>query len=108
MIEDINIPLDEKLDLSGNAQRYFKLYKKSKSGIEQVENQKQIAKNELIYFNNISQQLVFAQENEMQEIILDLCEHHYIKEHKVQKQMKLKPKNKKFNPHFIKLKNVTL
>lgn len=107
VIEDINIPLDEKLDLSGNAQRYFKLYKKSKSGIEQVENQKQIAKNELIYFNNISQQLVFAQENEMQEIILDLCEHHYIKEHKVQKQMKLKPKNKKFNPHFIKLKNGT-
>ena len=43
----------------------------------------------------------------MQEIILDLCEHHYIKEHKVQKQMKLKPKNKKFNPHFIKLKNGT-
>lgn len=107
VIDDIKIPLDSQLDLSENAQRYFKLYKKSKSGIEQVKIQLEKTKEEITYFDRISNQLQFAQNNEIQEIVLDLIDHHYIKEHKVQKQLKLRPKNKKFTPHFIKLANGT-
>ena len=107
IINEIKIPLDSRLDLIENAQKYFKLYKKSKSGIEQIKLQKEKTKEELDYFEKISKQLKYAQENDIQEIILDLCENHYIKEHKVQKQLKNRPKNKKFTPHFIKCSNGT-
>lgn len=107
IINDIKIDLDPKYNLTENAQKYFKLYKKSKSGIEQVKIQKQKTLDELSYFELINNQLKFANSNDIQEIILDLTEHNYIKHNKVQKQVKNKPSNKKYQPHFIKLENGT-
>lgn len=101
-INDIKIDLDPKLDLNQNAQKYFKLYKKSKNGLIQVEKQKDIAKDELEYFERINTQIQHASFEDMKEIILDLCENHYIKDNKVINKDKKKPGNKKFTPHFIK------
>ena len=103
-IEGIKIPLDVKLDLHQNAQHYFKLYKKSKSGIKQVEIQKQLAKEELAYFENIAQEMKFATFKDLEEIILDLTDHKYIKDKKNAKAKKA-PGNKKYNPHIIKAKD---
>lgn len=102
IIEEIKIQLDPKLDLNENAQKYFKLYKKSKNGLIQVEKQKQIAKEELEYFERIKTQIEHASFEDMKEIILDLCENHYLKNQKIINKDKKKPGNKKFTPHFIK------
>ena len=106
-IEGITIQLDPKLNLFDNAQRYFKLHKKAKSGLIQVEIQKENALKELHYFEEIKSQLTFASYDDMQEIILDLVEHGYIKAPKVQNKAKKKPGNKKYTPHFIYSPNGT-
>ena len=103
-IEGITIPLEPKLTINENAQRYFKLYKKSKSGVIQVSLQQDKAKEELLYFENIEMQLRFASFKDIDEIILDLKEHHYIKDHSQKK--KTKPGNYKYQPHFVTYKNV--
>ena len=105
IINEIKIPLDSKLNLHENAQKYFKLYKKSKTGIEQIKIQKEIANDELDYFRNIEKQIKFASNEDMQEIMLDLYQNNYLKNSKIQKKEKLRPANKKYQPHFIKLNN---
>lgn len=107
VIDGINIDLDPRLSLNENAQKYFKLYKKSKTGIEQVKIQQKKALDELSYFLEIENQIKFADSNDMQQIILDLSENHYLKATKNQKTNKNKPSNKKYSPHFIKLNNGT-
>lgn len=105
IIDGVKIALDEKLDLHQNAQRYFKLYKKAKSGLVQVEIQTNNAKEELAYFERILLQLHFASNVDMQEILLDLAENHYLKLPKLQQRSKKQPSNKKYTPHFIKYKD---
>lgn len=102
-IDGIIISLDPKLNLKENAQRYFKLYKKSKTGLLQIEHQKEIALAELDYFKNISNQLKFASNNDIQEILLDLSENHYLKGDKIKQRANKKPANKKYLPHFINI-----
>lgn len=104
-IENIIISLDSKLNLKENAQKYFKLYKKSKTGLVQIELQKENAKKELDYFKQIASQLLFASNNDLQEIILDLSENHYLKEQKNNSKKKKQPGNKRYTPHYIKLEN---
>jgi len=98
----IDIPLDSRLNLKENAQRYFKLYKKSKSGLIQNDIQKEIAKQELDYFKQIEIQLKYATYDDIQEIIQDLSEHHYIKNNSQNTKHNKKPSNKKPKPHYIK------
>lgn len=103
LIEGVEIELDPRYDLHENAQRYFKLYKKSKSGLVQIEIQKQHASEELDYFERLNHQLKFASASDMEEIILDLCEHRYIKESKIQNRAKKRPGNHRYTPHIIKI-----
>lgn len=105
IIDDIKIDLDPKLSLNENAQKYFKLYKKSKTGIEQVKIQQEIAQRELLYFQEIENQIKFANNEDMQQIILDLNENNYLKIKKEKNQSKKKQTKNKFTPHFIKLSN---
>ena len=100
-IEGNKIDLDPRYNLFENAQRYFKMYKKAKSGLIQVEIQKNNAIEELDYFQRIATQLSFATHEDIQEIILDLVENHYIKNTKIQKKETKKPGNKKYTPHFL-------
>lgn len=108
VIEGIEIELDPRYDLHENAQRYFKLYKKSKSGLVQIEIQKQRAMEESDYFERLNHQLKFASASDMEEIILDLCEHRYIKEDKIQNRAKKKPGNHRYTPHIVKINGVKI
>lgn len=101
-VEGVSIELDPLLDLKENAQRYFRLYKKAKSGLVQVEIQRQHALEELDDFERIASQLMFASHEDMQEIILDLAEHHYLKDPRAQQRAKKRPANQRYAPHFIR------
>lgn len=104
-IENVVINLDSKLSISENAQKYFKLYKKSKTGIEQVKIQIQKANDELMYFLEIENQIKFANTVDMEQIILDLYDNHYLK---IKNQTHQKKKQiTKYTPHIIKLDNGT-
>lgn len=97
-----DIPLDGRLNLKENAQKYFKLYKKSKSGLIQNDIQKELAKQELDYFQQIELQLKYASYDDIQDIIQDLNENHYIKDKTQNLKHTKKPNNKKPKPHYIK------
>lgn len=75
----ISIALDPQKTPSQNAQSYFTKYQKAKNAIEIVTVQIELAKEEVLYFDTLLQQLDSAQPKDIEEIREELQEGGYIK-----------------------------
>ncbi|MBQ3669327.1 MAG: NFACT family protein [Clostridia bacterium] len=88
----LSVPLDEKLDAQGNAQRYFKLYKKAqvarKLAAEQLEN----GRAELEYLEGQAENLkLCTDESSLNELRQELIKSGYIREIGSRRQQKALP-----------------
>ena len=75
----IKISLDPQKSPSQNAQAYFKKYQKAKHAIKIVSVQIELAKEEVMYFDSLLQQLDSAQPRDIEEIREELQDGGYIK-----------------------------
>jgi len=72
--EPIEVTLDERLSPADNAQKYYKMYSKSKTAKEETEKQKKLAHEELAYIDTVFDALTKADtESDFQEIRRELC-----------------------------------
>ncbi|MGM0879445.1 MAG: Rqc2 family fibronectin-binding protein [Bacillota bacterium] len=76
----VKIELDPQLTPSDNAQRYFRRYTKHKNSLSIVEEQMEIARTEIVYFEALLQQLDNAALADIGEIRDELVEQGYMKE----------------------------
>ncbi len=77
--ETITIPLDPKLYIKENANNYFKKYKKSKNTIIYANKEKEIALDEIDYFNLLKSQVENAEVvDDVLEIQDELIKEHYL------------------------------
>lgn len=74
------IPLDPRKSPSENAQKYFSKYQKAKNAITVVEEQIDIARSEVEYFDSLLQQVQSASPKDIEEIREELVEGGYIRE----------------------------
>jgi len=86
----ISIPLDVRLSPSQNAQSYFKKYNKQKNSIPKINEQIDLANEEMLYFDTILQQLEAADIQVVADIRQELIDEGYIFD-------KSKPQKKKHN-----------
>ena len=94
------IPLDPRKTPSENAQKYFSKYQKAKNAVSVVEEQIELARAEVAYFDNLQQQVLAASPKDIQEIREELVEGGYIRER--QKRNGKKVQNvKPVLDHFI-------
>ncbi|TDL35094.1 fibronectin/fibrinogen-binding protein [Jeotgalibacillus sp. S-D1] len=77
--ETVVISLDPRKSPSENAQRYFTKYQKAKNAIIAVEHEIDKAKEEVVYFEQLLQQLEAASTSDIEEIREELAEEGYIK-----------------------------
>lgn len=90
--EVINIKLDPKYSVKENANRYYNQYQKKRKGKVYIEEQLQIAKNELEYFDSLAEQLSIANYSDALDIQEELNKYGYLK-----KQISKNKKKKKIN-----------
>ena len=90
----MTIELDERLDGKENAKRYYNKYQKAKNSIQYLNEQIELTKNEIDYFDTLITQLENANFLDALEIREELENLGYLKKHK----KKGKQKTKK--PHF--------
>ncbi|PPA72109.1 Rqc2 family fibronectin-binding protein [Jeotgalibacillus proteolyticus] len=83
-----SIPLDPRKSPSENAQRYFTKYQKAKNALTVVEEQIEKARLEVIYFDQLLQQLESASTSDIEEIREELAEEGYIKARAKKKKAK--------------------
>ena len=94
--EDIVIPLDPKLDAKQNAKKCFQKYTKGRNGKIYIQEQIDLANNELEYFKNIEYQLTVANFNDAKEIQQELAQNGYVKA----QVSKIRKKKKDVAPNF--------
>ncbi|WP_174733869.1 Rqc2 family fibronectin-binding protein [Mesobacillus harenae] len=87
----IKIPLDPQKSPSGNAQKYFSRYQKSKKALIIVTEQIQQAREEVAYFESLLQQLESAAPQDIEEIREELIEGKYLRERKKRSKKPAKP-----------------
>lgn len=87
----VTIKLDPRKTPSENAQWYFTKYQKAKNAVDVVKQQINIAEKEILYFDQLMQQLDSASPSDLEEIREELAEEGYMKAKK-QKKKKSKPK----------------
>jgi len=93
----LTISLDKRLTPAQNAQRYFKLYSKSKTALSQVNHQIEITKEEISYLEQIMISIDQCTHlSDIEEIRTELEETGFIKRKKVKKGMSTN-QNKKLN-----------
>ena len=97
------IKLDPKLTIKQNANKYYNSYSKKRKGKVYIQEQIQIAENELEYFNALSEQLEIASYNDALEIKNELIKYGYLRK----KNTKLK-KHKKINLYQVKIGDNTI
>ncbi|MCA0148694.1 NFACT family protein [Rossellomorea vietnamensis] len=90
--ESITIPLNPQKSPSDNAQNYFSRYQKAKNAIKIVHEQIEKAQEEIMYLEQLLQQLESASTKDVEEIREELEEEGYLK---VRKQTKKKKANMK-------------
>lgn len=73
--EEVRIELDPRLDLKGNANKYYRLYHKSKTAIIEMNKQIETCESELDYLESIETQLQYATFQDAQEIRQELVDH---------------------------------
>lgn len=93
------IKLDPKLSLKQNANKYFTNYTKKRKGKVYIEEQLDLAKKELEYFNALKEQLDIASYGDALEIKEELIKYGYLRK-KASKQKK----NKKINLYQLEYK----
>jgi predicted ribosome quality control (RQC) complex YloA/Tae2 family protein len=98
--ETISIPLDVQKTPSENAQKYFSKYQKAKNSIEVVQEQIDIARTEIDYFEGLIQQIESASPKDIEEIREELMEGGYIKQRQSRKISKKKPQ-KPILEHYL-------
>lgn len=108
VVENIKIPLKKDKNLIENANYYFKMYKKAKSGIEQINIQIDKTNKELSYFEELLSQCEFATVEDYKDIILQLEEDKYILNKEKKLHSKKKKENKVFNPHIIEFDGIKI
>lgn len=84
--EPVTIELDAKITVKENANKFFTKYQKSKKAITYIQEQIQIAKDEIEYLELIISQIANANVIDIEQIKNELIENHYIK--KATKQIK--------------------
>ncbi len=94
------IILDPKYSIKENANKYFNIYAKKRKGKAYIEEQIQIAKNELDYFKALKEQVDIAAYNDALEIRDELIKYGYLR-NKTKKNKKIK----KINLYQIKYKD---
>lgn len=90
-----SIPLDPKIDIVANSQKYFKKYQKSKTAIHYINEQILLSENEIEYFKMLSTQLQHCSLNDAIEIQQELINQKYIA------PKHTKPFSKKQMPSFL-------
>lgn len=88
---EITIPLDPLLSPSDNAQRYFKRYNKYKNSLAVIEEQLEKTQEEILYIENLLQQLDHASLNDIEEIRDELVAGGYLRERGKKGKKKKKP-----------------
>lgn len=73
------IKLDPKLSIKDNANKYYSTYQKKRKGKIHIEQQIEIANNELQYFQSLNEQLTFANYLDALDIKEELNNHGYLK-----------------------------
>ena len=73
------IKLDPKLSVKANANKYYSLYQKKRKGKIFIEEQLQIANNELDYFKSLNEQLSLANYSDALDIKEELSKYGYLK-----------------------------
>ncbi len=89
------IKLDPQKNPSDNAQAYFKKYNKAKNSVAVVEEQIEKAKEEVIYFDQLIQQMESAAPKDIEEIREELIEEGYIR-----RRLKQQKKKKETKPQL--------
>ena len=86
------IPLDPRLSVKANANKYYSQYQKKRKGKVYIEEQIEIAQNELTYFESLNQQLSLANYSDALDIREELSRFGYLKNN-VSKNKKKKKVN---------------
>ncbi|MGI6607953.1 MAG: Rqc2 family fibronectin-binding protein [Erysipelotrichaceae bacterium] len=94
----VTIPLDEKLDGKGNGKKHFTKYRKLSTGQKYINEQINIARENLEYFELIQKQLEYADFDTAAEIRQELESNGYLKT-KIKNQRSKKPNE----PNYTKL-----
>ena len=97
------IVLDPKLSVKANANRYYSQYQKKRKGKVYIEEQIEIAQNELIYFESLSEQLSFANYSDALDIKEELSRFGYLKKNNTKNK-----KKKKVNLYQVKVDGHTI
>ena len=84
------IPLDPKLSIKANANKYYSAYQKKRKGKVYIEEQIQIAKEELTYFQALNEQLSIADYADALDIKDELSRYGYLRNKTNKKQNKKK------------------
>ncbi|SKA00704.1 Rqc2 family fibronectin-binding protein [Anaerorhabdus furcosa] len=98
----IEIPLDPKLDIKGNAKKCFQKYTKAKKGQIYIQEQIDLCEKEIDYFEGIQEQLDLSTFEDAKEINQELVELGYLKK----KDSKIRKQKKKDT--LPKIKKITL
>lgn len=100
-MEEIEIPLDSKLDGPGNASKYYKKYSKLKNAAVYLEEQISIGKSEVEYLESILLNIDFAETpDEIDDLYEELEKEGYLKK----RNKNNKKKRKDSQENYIKLK----
>lgn len=100
-MEEIEIPLDSKLDGPGNASKYYKKYSKLKNAAVYLEEQINIGKSEVEYLESILLNIDFAETpDEIDDLYEELEKEGYLKKHSKNN----KKKRKDSQENYIKIK----
>lgn len=86
--KEVTIKLDEKLTILENSQKYYKKYQKLKKSIAYIDEQMQIANEEIAYFSLLKNQIATANLNDVLEIYEELVKNKYLNAKNNQKKKK--------------------
>ena len=92
-LKEIKIELDPLLAPSDNAQKYFKRYNKAKVAVAHIEQQIEVAKSEISYFEGLMTYLTVADIQDVYEIQDELRQRGYLKKRQEKKGKKLTKPN---------------
>lgn len=84
------IKLDPKLSVKANANKYYAVYQKKRKGKVYIEEQIQIAENELLYFESLNEQLAIANYTDALDIKEELGKYGYLKKNNSKSKKKKK------------------
>ncbi|MDY4788433.1 MAG: NFACT family protein [Bacilli bacterium] len=90
--ENLIIPLDDKINVSKNAVRFFNKYQKAQKSLTFIKEQIEIANDDLNYFENLQYQIEVGNKDDIEQIRNELIDYGYIKS---KKKLNKKPVSKK-------------